>query len=249
VLAIDDLNVDFGGFRAVAGATLEVHTGEVVGLIGPNGAGKTTLLNAVTGLVPVAFGTVTIDGDPIVGAPTHRIARAGVSRTFQNLRLFGSRAVRENVAVAALVAARHRSGHPHPDVDGLLEAVGLWDLRDRRAGEIDYGAARRLELARAVALAPAFLLLDEPTSGMGETESIAMVDRVRRTAAEVGAGVLVIDHDLRFITTICDRIYVLDQGAIVAHGTADEIRADPRVREAYLGTSADAPGYRPTGDG
>ena len=248
-LVVDDLNVDFGGYRAVGGAEFEVHTGEVVGLIGPNGAGKTTLLNAITGLVPVAFGTIALDDEPIVGRSTHRIARAGVSRTFQNLRLFGSRTVRENVAVAALVAAQHRAGHPRPDVDGLIEAVGLWHLRDRRAGEIDHGAARRLELARAVALAPAFVLLDEPTSGMGEAESVAMVDRVRRTAAEVGAGVLVIDHDLRFITTICDRIYVLDQGAVIAHGTPDEIRDDPRVREAYLGTSADAPRSRNEGSG
>lgn len=241
-LTVHDLTVDFGGFRALQGASVEVGVGEVVGLIGPNGAGKTTLLNAVTGVVRATSGTVRLADRDLTGRPSHVIARAGVARTFQNLRPFASLPVRENVAVAALVAGRHRRGRYLPDVEGLLVGAGLWDHRERRAGEVDYASARRLELARGAALAPDILLLDEPTSGMGEAESVAMVEQVRRTAAAVGAGVLVIDHDLRFITTICDRIYVLDQGEVIAHGTAEEVRSDPRVRAAYLGTAAEASG-------
>ncbi len=239
-LRIADLTVDFGGFRALDGASVEVGEGEVVGLIGPNGAGKTTLLNAVTGVVDPTAGRILLGGRDLTGAPTHRVARAGLARTFQNLRLFPSLSVRENVAVAAMVASRHRRGRYLPEVDALLSSAGLWDLRERRAGEVDHASARRLELVRAAASAPEILLLDEPTSGMGEAESVAMVEHVRRTASAVGAGVLVIDHDLRFITDICDRIYVLDQGRVIAHGTAEDVRSDPRVRAAYLGAAAEA---------
>jgi len=241
-LRISDLTVDFGGFRALAGASVEVRVGEVVGLIGPNGAGKTTLLNAVTGVVRAQGGRVLLGERELTGWPSHRVARAGLARTFQNLRLFPSLSVRENVAVAALVAARHRRGRYLPDVDGLLAVAELWEHRERPAAEVDHGSARRLELIRAAALAPEILLLDEPTSGLDEAGSVAMVERVRRTAALVGAGVLVVDHDLRFVTTICDRIYVLDQGEVIAHGTPEEVQADPRVRAAYLGTAAGAPG-------
>jgi branched-chain amino acid transport system permease protein len=226
------------GFVALDGARVRVGPGEIVGLIGPNGAGKTTLFNVITGLVPETGGHVRLGDRDISAAAPWQVARAGLARTFQNLRLFGDLSVRENVALAALVARRHRPDQPHTDVDQLLEDAGLLEWADRQAGTLDYGNQRRLELARAAALSPEFLLLDEPTSGMSDTESLAMVDHVRATAARIHAGVLVIDHDLGFITRISDHIVVLDQGQVLAEGTPDEVRADPAVAQAYLGSQA-----------
>ncbi|RMH86219.1 MAG: ATP-binding cassette domain-containing protein [Actinomyces sp.] len=237
-LVADHVTVDFGGFRALDDAHLDAPADRVTGLIGPNGAGKTTLVNVITGIVPATHGAVRLGDERLDGLPSHEIARRGLVRTFQNLRLFGGLSVRDNVEVAALVAARHRPHAAVPDVDALVALVGLWEHRHRRARELDYGSARRLELARAAAAAPVFLLLDEPTSGMSDTESLAMIERVREVAAVVGAGVVAIDHDLGFITGICDRIVCLDQGAVIAEGTAAEIQADPRVQAAYLGSAA-----------
>jgi len=234
-LQVDAVDVRFGGFQALDQATLEANQNEIVGIIGPNGAGKTTLVNVVTGLVEPTGGQFSLDETPLNAAAPFQIARHGLARTFQNLRLFGSLTVRENVEAAAIVARQHRSGHPLPDVDALIAEAGLWEHRDRRAQHLDYGNARRLELARAAAMSPTFLLLDEPTSGMSENESVAMIEQVRHMAATVGAGVIVIDHDLAFITGISDRIYVLDQGRVIAEGTPDEVQADQRVRDAYLG--------------
>lgn len=236
-LATDALSVFFGGFRALGDVALDARSDEIVGLIGPNGAGKTTLVNVITGIVDPSKGTFSVNGRPLTGEQPYTIARAGLARTFQNLRLFPALSVEENVAVAALVSAKHRPGRRPPDVPGLIGAAGLWEVRHRRARELDYGSSRKLELARAAALVPDFLLLDEPTSGLGETESIAMIDHVRQTATAVGAGVLVIDHDLHFIINICDRIYVLDQGRVIAEGAPSEIQSDPAVQAAYLGTT------------
>jgi len=237
-LVADGLGVTFGGFTAVDAVSLRVEPGEVRGLIGPNGAGKTTFVNLLTGMVPATRGSASLGGSPLAGAP-HAIARQGVARTFQNLRVFANLSVRENVAVAALSAARHRADRPPVDVDELLAVSGLADLADRPAATLDYGNQRRLEIARAAALRPEFLLLDEPTSGMSDTESEAMIGHVRTVAGLVGAGVLVIDHDLGFITSICDRITVLDHGEVIAEGTPAEVRADPAVIAAYLGSQAD----------
>ncbi len=235
-LATHDITVRFGGFVAVRDVSLEVGVGEVVGLIGPNGAGKTTLINAITGMIQPNDGTWRLADHDLAELPSFRVARFGIARTFQNLRLFKSLTVRENISVSAIVAARHRRDRTVADADALIFAVGLWDDRESRAGDINYGAARKLELVRAAALAPEILLLDEPTAGMWEADSVAMVDQIRQVASWIGAGVLVIDHDLHFITSICDRIYVLDQGEIIAHGSPEEVRADPRVQAAYLGT-------------
>ncbi len=234
-LVADGVSVRFGGFRALEDAGVRVRPGEVVGLIGPNGAGKTTLFNVITGLVPEQAGRVTLGELDLSHEPPHRIARAGLARTFQNLRLFPTLPVRENVAVAALSAARYRPGAPATDVDVLLRFAGLTAVVERPAATLDYGNQRRLELARAAALAPAYLLLDEPTSGMSDVESLAMVDFVRATARHVGAGVLVIDHDLAFITRISDHVVVLAEGRVLAEGSPAEVRADPAVAEAYLG--------------
>ena len=189
-LTARDVEVHFGGFVALDGASLTVRPGEVVGLIGPNGAGKTTLFNVITGLVDETAGAVRLGDDDISTATPVGVARSGLARTFQNLRLFPGLSVRENVALTALVAARHRSHRVRPDVDLLLAEAGLAEWADRAAGTLDYGNQRRLELIRAAALAPEYLLLDEPTSGMSDTESLAMVDSVRAIAGLIGAGVL-----------------------------------------------------------
>jgi ABC-type branched-subunit amino acid transport system ATPase component len=181
-------------------------------------------------------------------APSYVIARTGLVRTFQNLRLFSDLTVEENVEAARLMALAHlgspgeRGGHATsrlermPSIDTLLRETELEAFRHRRAAELDYGNSRRLELARAAATGPRFILLDEPTSGMSDAESLTMVERVRRVADLIGAGVLVIDHDLAFITGICDRIYCLDQGAIIAEGDPAQIQADELVQAAYLGS-------------
>jgi branched-chain amino acid transport system permease protein len=234
-LTTTDVTVEFGGFSALQGASIAADSDRVLGLIGPNGAGKTTLLNVVTGLVAPTAGVVRLDGADVTNWPSHRLARQGLVRTFQNLRLFGSLTVRDNVAVAALVGRQFRPERPRPSVDELLVLSQLWEHRDRRARELDYGNSRRLELARAAAVGPLFLLLDEPTSGMSETESLEMISRVRDIADAVAAGVIVIDHDLGFITGLAAEIICLDQGVVIATGTPTEIQADPAVRTAYLG--------------
>ena len=232
------IDVSFGGFRALSNVGLVARTGEVIGIIGPNGAGKTTIVNVITGLVEPSSGKFSLDGEDITSIPTYRLARLGIVRTFQNLRLFDALTVRENVEVSALIAASHRQGRTLLEVDSVIAEAGLWEQRERRARELDYGNSRRLELARAAALAPSFLLLDEPTSGMSDQESAEMIEQVRHMAATIGAGVVVIDHDLNFITGISDRIYVFDHGEVIAHGSAEEVQDDPLVRVAYLGSGS-----------
>lgn len=235
-----DIEMRFGGFTALADARIDAETGQIVGIIGPNGAGKTTFVNVLTGVITPTAGTFAIDGKEQNGVASFQLARNGLVRTFQNLRLFGSLTVRENVEVAALVANDHRTDRTRRDTDSLIAEAGLWEHRDRRARELDYGNSRRLELARAAAMAPSFLLLDEPTSGMSDAESLEMVEQVRHMAATIGAGVIVIDHDLGFITGISDVIYAFDAGRVIASGTPEEVQSDPLVRAAYLGSSASA---------
>jgi branched-chain amino acid transport system permease protein len=232
------ITVRFGGFLALDDAHIRVRPGEIVGLIGPNGAGKTTLFNVITGLIIEEGGEVRLGDVDLTDASPVQVARVGLARTFQNLRLFKNLSVRENVELAALVARRHRGHRPAVDVESLLQDAGLTASADRAAGSLDYGSQRRLELARAAALAPEFLLLDEPTSGMDDAESLAMVERVRAAALRIGAGVLVIDHDLGFITRISDHIVVLSEGRVLAEGTPAEVRSNPLVAAAYLGSQA-----------
>lgn len=234
-----DISVSFGGFQALSGAGITAASGEIVGIIGPNGAGKTTFVNVITGMVEPTDGHFSIGAEPLEGKASFELSRSGLVRTFQNLRLFGALTVRENVETAALVAREHRSGRTVRDVDSLISEAGLWEHRHRRARELDYGNSRRLELARAAAMAPSFMLLDEPTSGMSDTESVTMIEQVRHMAATVGAGVIVIDHDLGFITGISDRIYVFDQGRVIAEGTPAEVQANKAVQAAYLGSLAE----------
>ena len=233
-LAAADVTVDFGGLRVLDNAHLLAESGRVVGLIGPNGAGKTTMLNVVTGVVAPTQGRFSLGGDDIAGLAPHRLARRGLARTFQNLRLFAALSVRENVEVAALAGIRS-TRRAERTATRLLGLCDLSHIAEVRARALDYGASKRLELARAAAQAPGFLLLDEPTSGFSELESVVIVDQILSIAAALGCGVVVIDHDLAFITNLCDRVYCLDQGSVIATGSPEEIRTHPAVRAAYLG--------------
>jgi len=233
-LAATGVTVSFGGLSVLEQAHIVAESGCVVGLIGPNGAGKTTLLNALTGIVVPTQGRISLDSCDIGGLPPHRLARRGLARTFQNLRLFGALSVKENVEVAALAAGCSARQASQTAAD-LLRVCGLAHIAEVRARSLDYGASKRLELARAAALAPRFLLLDEPTSGFSELESVNIVEQIRSIAEASGCGVIVIDHDLAFITSLCDRVYCLDQGSVIAAGSPAEIRSHPAVRAAYLG--------------
>jgi len=232
------LCVHFSGVRAVDGVDLSLHPGEILGVIGPNGAGKTTLVNALTGYEQPTAGAVWLGDRDVTGAAPHKLARLGVTRTFQSGRLFGHLTVLENVSAAALAARRPR--RQTADAHQVLESVKLDELADRRAETLSHGEARRLELARAIATRARFLLLDEPAAGLNEIESDVLVRTIAALPGETGCGILVIEHDMRVIMRLCTRIQVLNFGTTIAVGTPREIRTDPRVREAYLGTDASA---------
>jgi branched-chain amino acid transport system ATP-binding protein len=217
--------------------TLELQRHEVVGLIGPNGAGKSTLVNVLTGFDFPTSGTVQLDGRDVTGWSAHRRGRAGLARTFQHSHAFRSLPVRENVEVAALgVGAGTRRARRR--ADDLLELLGLSSYADAPAGSLAHGDERRLGVARALAMEPAFVLMDEPAAGMPEAEVPEFAGVIRSVRDEHDAGVLLIDHNMALIMEVCDRIQVLDQGMTLAEGTPDEIRANLDVAAAYLGESA-----------
>lgn len=236
-LVATDLVKHFEGVKAVDGVSLEVGPGEIVGLIGPNGAGKTTLLNLLSGLLPADGGTVSIDDVPLPRR-LYEVARRGLARTFQNIRLFKDLEVSENVEVTTIVA--RRSAPKVYDPLDLLATFRLQSSATRRAGVLAYGDQRRLEIARAAAIGSHVVMLDEPVAGMNEMESLELRETIRELNALGGAGVLVVDHDLSFMFGLCQRIYVLDAGRIIAVGTPKEIGSDPKVIEAYIGASAKA---------
>ena len=240
LLEVEDVVVQFGGVTAVDEASFSMQVGTVTGLIGPNGAGKTTCFNVITGLQKPTRGHVRFRGKDVTSAPVHRRARQGMARTFQRLEAFGSLTVRDNVRAAldihhGLRGAFSRAGR---DADALLERVGIADYAAERADSVPTGTARLLELARALACDPRLLLLDEPSSGLDESETDDFGDLLRELAAE-GRGVLMVEHDMDLVMSVCDEIHVLDFGRIIATGTPAQVRADKRVQKAYLGYADD----------
>ena len=231
-LIVDRLGVQYGGVRALDGVNLRVPAGSVIGLIGPNGAGKTSLINAVTGIVRPRSGSIRLGDVRLDRLAPHRIARAGVARTYQNIRLFGALSIAENVRAGAF---RRRGRLDDGAIHALLAQAALEapDLR-RRAGALPYGEQRRLEIARARAGEPELLLLDEPAAGLNPRETHEL-RAVIRGAAAAGAGVLLVEHDMSLVSAVCDRVVVLNFGERIAEGTPAEIKRDPAVVEAYLG--------------
>jgi branched-chain amino acid transport system ATP-binding protein len=269
VLTVTDVAVRFGGVSALSDVSLTVQPGMVTGLIGPNGAGKTTLFNVISGLQTPGRGTVHLFDTDVTAMKPHRRARLGLARTFQRLELFGSMSATENVQIGlesrakwwdvrslsrkvtrkqastevgdAVDAVTSDPGSGGTDTcDRLLEGVGLLGVGGQQSATMPTGPARLVELARALAIGPKILLLDEPGSGLDEIESMALGNLLSKLAA-AGMAVLLVEHDMELVMRICDHIYVLDFGDIIASGTPDAIRNDPMVQAAYLGEAAPAP--------
>lgn len=233
ILEVRGIMMRFGGVMALNAVDMDVPTGQITGLIGPNGAGKTTLFNVINGMLEPSSGTVRLSGVDATRFPPHRRAKLGLARTFQRLELFASLSVRDNVRVAAELAGRR---HIRRAVERILSQVGLMEVADRTAGELPTGSARLVEIARALATQPTVLLLDEPASGLGEEETSHLAELLHGLAAD-GLAILLVEHDVNFIMSVCDSIYVLDLGEIIAHGTPEQIRRHPQVLSAYLGNS------------
>ena len=243
-----DVTMQYGGLKAVSDVSLEVHTGEIVGLIGPNGAGKTTFFNCLTGLYKPTSGAVFFAGEPLPPQP-RKVVKAGMARTFQNIRLFHNMTALENVMVgmytrthsnavdAILRSPRHRREELESTERAreLLGFVGLNKAGDVLSRNLPYGDQRRLEIARALATEPKLLLLDEPTAGMNPQETKQAEDLIFKIR-DLGLAILVIEHDMRFIFNLCDRVSCLVRGQVLVEGTALEVQSDPRVIEAYIGS-------------
>lgn len=249
LLSVASLSIAFGGLSALNGLDITIENGQIVGLIGPNGAGKTTAFNAITGQIRPASGTVLFKGIDITGWPPSRVAQFGITRTFQNIKLYDELSVLENVMVAAHATIRYSFleamigvGRYAADekrirklAHELLELVGLGEYASEKAGTLPYGSQRRLEVARALALRPSLLLLDEPVAGMNPMETMDFVKVIHRLNKEMGLSIALIDHDMKFVMNVCHKIRVIDHGIPIAWGTPQEIATNEKVVAAYLG--------------
>jgi len=253
-LRLDALSVRFGGIQAVQQVSLQIAPGEIRGLIGPNGAGKTTAINAITGAVPVFSGDVFLDDTRITGLPTHAVSRLGIRRTFQHVEPFSELTLLENVllglsstmnvsfAAAALhwTSARSAEKQAIDESYALLERFDLLPHAQVRAAELPFGLLKRMDLARALASRPKLLMMDEPTSGMSESEADAAIRAARELAEETGVTLLVIEHNMRVMMALAHSITVMNQGKVIAEGSPSQVQANPAVIDAYLGEESDA---------
>lgn len=248
LLRTENVTQRFGGLTAVSSVSIELFEHEIVGIIGPNGAGKTTFFNVLTGIYTPDEGSVYLDGTDITGKMPHEIAKLGMTRNFQNIRLFGNMTILENIMTgiycrkkanlldSILGTKRHRQEERETEEEALryLEIVGLADARYDMATSLPYGQQRKLEIGRALASNPKVLLLDEPAAGMNDQETLDLANFIKELR-EMGYSIVLIEHDMRLVMNVCDRIYVLNYGAQIAHGTPDEIKQNPEVIAAYLG--------------
>lgn len=253
LLEVQDVTMRFGGLTAVSNLTLDVTPGHAHGIIGPNGAGKTTAFNVITGIYAPTTGDILFRGKSIAGHRPSAIARGGIARTFQNIRLFRDLTVLDNVRIAydarsryswpgamvQLPSARRTERETINHCMEMLEKFGLGEVALERSGDLPYGSQRRLEIARAMALQPSLLLLDEPAAGMNSAETLKLVEFLGWLRSHFSVTMLLIEHHMQLVMTFCDRITVLDFGATIAEGTASEVRSNPKVIEAYLGQEED----------